>query len=170
MATSTEDRLAAIEARLTAIEDAEAIKKLQALYIRHLSDRKWHEMHALFTDDAVTEISFHARTEGKKQLEDVFADLASHVKNHDGYLLTSPIVDVHGDEATGLWTWTRLYCDHQNPLGMTLRVWGPWMEGRYNATYAKVGGRWLIKYLGFRSTAPDPDMDERARATREGKA
>jgi hypothetical protein len=166
---SSEDRLAAIEARLTALEDAEEIKKLQAYYIRHLSDRAWHLMHDLFTDDAVTEISFHARTEGKKQLEEVFADLASHVKNHDGYMLTSPIIDVSGNEATGLWTWTRLYCDHQTPVGMPIRVWGPWMEGRYEARYAKVNGKWLIKHLRFKSTAPDPDLDAKARATREGK-
>ena len=48
MTTSTEPDLAA---RVTRLEDLEAIRALDARYCRHLDDGNWDDRMALFTDD-----------------------------------------------------------------------------------------------------------------------
>ena len=59
-------RIDDLERRLRRLDDIEAIKQLHRRYIRMLADRKWDEMADLFTDDAVTDIRSHGRTEGRQ--------------------------------------------------------------------------------------------------------
>lgn len=158
------ERLAVLEGRLQRLEDIEAIKALHRRYIRKLADRDWDGMADFFTDDAVTDIRWHGRTEGKKQLvEEVFDELHALVKSADGYVLSSPVIDLeaNADTAYGEWTWHRHICEFRTTGGY-LRVWGPWLEGRYRCHYARVDGDWKFKDMWFRVVLPDvdPEHDE----------
>ncbi|MBI5439874.1 MAG: nuclear transport factor 2 family protein [Deltaproteobacteria bacterium] len=156
---SLEQRVQELERRLHELESAEEIKILQSRYVRALADRQWREMLDFFDEDAVTDITFHGVTRGKEELWKVFERLEGLARFHDAYVLSSPVIRVDGDAATGEWTWHRHYCDIATPHGPTLRVWGPWMEGRYSCEYVRRDGRWLIKQLYFRTVAPDPGQD-----------
>jgi hypothetical protein len=155
------DRLRLLVQRL---EDIEAIKSLHRRYIRKLADRDWDGMADFFTDDAVTDIRWHGRTEGKQQLiEDVFEDLHALVKSADGYVLSSPVIEIEpgADRAYGEWTWHRHICEFRTTGGY-MRVWGPWLEGRYKCHYERVDGQWRFKDMWFRVVLPDvdPEQDE----------
>ena len=167
-----EAQLSEVQGRLRRLEDIEAIKNLHRRYIRKLADRDWDGLADFYTEDAVTDIRWHGRTEGKKQLvEDVLDVLHEMVKSADGYVLSSPVIelDAGADEAYGEWTWHRHVCDFRTTGGY-MRVWGPWLEGRYRCTYARIGDEWKLKDVWFRVVLPDPDptveeMEERAAAS-----
>src|SRR4051794_35516423 len=73
-------RVEELQGRLSRLEDIEEIKQLHRRYIRKLADRDWDGMSDFFTQDAVTDIRWHGRTEGKEQLvRDVFDELHTMV-------------------------------------------------------------------------------------------
>jgi ketosteroid isomerase-like protein len=165
MTITTEELIARIqhaEARLRRLDDIEAIKSLHRRYIRKLADRDWDGMADFFTDDAVTDIRWHGRTEGKQQLiEQVFDELHKLVKSADGYILSSPVIEIEAgaDVAYGEWTWHRHICEFRTTGGY-LPVWGPWLQGRYRCHYERVGGDWKFKDLWFRVVLPDADPEQ----------
>ena len=141
------------------MEDIESIKALHRRYIRKLADRDWEGMADFYTEDAVTDIRWHGRTEGKQQLvEDVLDELHKIVKSADGYVLSSPVIEIEAgsDRAYGEWTWHRHVCDFRTTGGY-MRVWGPWLEGRYKCVYERVDGEWKFRDVWFRVVLPDPD-------------
>lgn len=154
-------RNALLESRLQRLEDIEEIKSLHRRYIRKLADRDWDGMADFFTEDAVTDIRWHGRTEGKKQLvEEVFDELHQLVKSADGYVLSSPVIELAAgaDRAYGEWTWHRHICEFRTTGGL-MRVWGPWLEGRYKCHYERVDGQWRFKDMWFRVVLPDADPE-----------
>lgn len=151
------ERLAELEKRVQATEDIEAIKALHQTYIRKLADRDWEGMADFFAEDAVTDIRWHGRTENRQELiENVFEELHGLVKSKDGYILSSPVITVDGDTGYGEWTWHRHVCDFRTFGGM-MRVWGPWLEGRYKCKYTKIDGEWKFQDMWFRVVLPDAD-------------
>ncbi|MEO5663132.1 MAG: nuclear transport factor 2 family protein [Nocardioides sp.] len=162
------DELDRLRRQVQRLEDIESIKSLHRRYIRKLADRDWEGMADFFTDDAVTDIRWHGRTEGKQQLvEDVFDELHALVKSADGYVLSSPVIelDAGSDRAYGEWTWHRHICEFRT-LGGYMRVWGPWLEGRYKCHYERVDGGWRFKDMWFRVVLPDPDPEHEEMAAR----
>ena len=150
------------------LEDIESIKALHRRYIRKLADRDWEGMADFYTEDAVTDIRWHGRTEGKQQLvEDVLDELHKIVKSADGYVLSSPVIEIEAgsDRAYGEWTWHRHVCDFRTTGGY-MRVWGPWLEGRYKCVYERVDGEWKFKDVWFRVVLPDPDPEPEEMAAR----
>lgn len=152
-----------LRARVRRHDDIEAIKALHRRYIRALADRDWHGLPDFFTEDAVTDIRWHGRTESRQELHDkVINELADLVTSPDGYILSSPVIELEpgADIATGEWTWHRHIC--QGTVGFAsgvTRVWGPWMEGRYRCVYERVGDDWKFKDVWFRVVLPEADPE-----------
>jgi hypothetical protein len=140
------ERIEALERRLHRLDAIDSIKNLHRTYIRKLADRDWDGMADFFTDDAVTDIRWHGRTESKQELIDNVITVADD-----------------GETAYGEWTWHRHVCDFRT-LGGYMRVWGPWLEGRYKCEYRLVEGQWLFSDMWFRVVLPDrdPEPDEMA--------
>jgi SnoaL-like domain len=160
------------EQRIQRLEDIEAIKNLHHRYIRRLADRHWGDLSDMFTDDAVTDIRWHGRTVGKQELIDqVLTPLHGIVRSADGYILSSPVIELEAgsNEAYGEWTWHRHVCDFRTTGGY-MRVWGPWLEGRYKCHYRKENGTWKLSNVWFRVVLPDPDPTPEEMADRQGAA
>lgn len=90
--------MSALESRLRRLEDAEAIRALDAVYCRLLDDGDWPGLVALFTEDGV--FDGLSRVAGRADLLAFFGGLADagmsvfwhHVGNHE--------IAVDGDTAT----------------------------------------------------------------------
>jgi ketosteroid isomerase-like protein len=156
--TELEQLVAALSDRVSRLEDVEAIKKLHRTYVRRLADREWAAMLDDFTEDAVVDLRHHGARTGRAELAELFGELEAAGNPHDGYVLSSPVVEVDGDEATGHWTWHRHLCEFP-VMGGTLRVFGPWWEGRYRCSYRRAGGRWKFSAMTFRLVAPDREIE-----------
>ena len=55
-AQTTEDKLAQLDARITRLEDLNAIERLQKAYGYFVDKGQWTQLSELFTDDATLEI------------------------------------------------------------------------------------------------------------------
>jgi ketosteroid isomerase-like protein len=153
-----ESRLVELHARVRKLEDVESIKRLHRTYVRQLADRQWDDMLDMFTADAVVDIRHHGARHGHAEIAELFAAMQAAGNPHDGYVLSSPVIEVDGDVATGTWTWHRHLCEFP-VMGATLRVFGPWWEGRYSCTYRRVDEAWKFATMRFRLVAPDRGDD-----------
>jgi ketosteroid isomerase-like protein len=162
-----ETQLVALRARVQTLEDIESIKKLHRSYVRLLADRRWDDMLDMFTEDALVDIRHHGARRGHAQIAELFGAMRAAGNPPDGYVLSSPVIDVDADMAIGAWTWHR----HLSEVLMTgdrIRVFRPWWEGRYRCTYRRHDGEWKFASMRFRLVAPDRDND--AAADPEGPA
>ena len=156
-----EAQLAALQHRVQTLEDVESIKKLHRTYVRLLADRRWDDMLEMFVADAVVDLRDHGARHGRAEIAELFGSMRAAGNPHDGYVLSSPVIEADGDLATGVWTWHRHLCDFPG-MGGTLPAFGSWWEGRYRCTYRRVNGQWKIATMHFRLAAPDrdPQLDE----------
>ena len=150
--------LQSLQRRVLRLEDVEQIKALHRTYIRQLADRAWIDMVSNFTSDAVMDLRSHGPRRGHEQIAELFERMHAAGNPHDGYVLSSPVIEVDGDLATGVWTWHRHLCEFP-VMGAVMRVFGPWWEGRYHCTYRREDGRWKFENMRFRLVAPDADME-----------
>ncbi|MDQ1710155.1 MAG: hypothetical protein QOG49_1540 [Frankiaceae bacterium] len=156
-----EAQLVTLRTRVQILEDVEAIKKLHRTYVRHLADRRWDDMLGMFAADAVVDLRHHGARQGHTQIAALFDAMDAAGNPHDGYVLTSPVIDVDGESATGTWTWHRHLCEFP-VMGGVLRVFGPWWEGRYRCSYRRDADQWKFASMHFRLVAPDRVGDDDA--------
>lgn len=150
--------VATLSDRVGRLEDVEAIKKLHRSHLRWLADREWTDLLDSFTEDAVVDLREHGIRRGRAELAELFDAMREAGHPHDGYVLSSPIIEVDGEEATGSWTLHRHRCEFP-AMGTTVRVYGPWWEGRCDCSYRWVDGRWKFSAMAFRLVAPDSDVE-----------
>ena len=169
MNTSTDERMAALLARVEALErrvqrteDTEAINKLTRAYGYYLDKALWDEMLALFTEDCSVEISALGVYLGKPQATVLFKDILGKgpaKSNDDGlvwgqlynHMIVQGIVEIDDDgvNASGRWR-----CFMQIAEFGEKAVWG---EGPYEMRYRKGDdGIWRIRKLHFYRTYHTP--------------
>jgi ketosteroid isomerase-like protein len=157
--TGLERTIAALADRVGRLEDVEAIIKLHHTFTRAVADRQFTTLADYFCEDAVIDMRRHGPMAGRSAIAEHFAGMAAVPLNGAGYALSSPVVDVEGDTATGTWTWHRFNADAL--VGTEhARRWGAWEEGRYRCHYRRVDGVWRFARMHFRVVLPDAD-DER---------
>jgi ketosteroid isomerase-like protein len=138
--------------RLRRLDDLAELRTLTRRYVGRLAARDWSGMLDDFTTDAVISIRDHGERRGRDQIAELFEQMHAAGSPPDGYLLTSPELDVSGHRATGAWTWHRLFSELPVMAG-ALRVTGPWWEGRYRVGYRRVDAGWRFSELTFRLAA-----------------
>ena len=147
-----EAALAAQQQRTQALEDVEAIKRLQRIYGYYLDKALWSEAIALFTDDCEIEISGRGIYRGHRGADIMFRILLGNGREGlaHGRLLNHMQLQgvVHLDDdgrgAKGRW---RAFIQ-AGEVGLR----AIWSEGVYEMVYAKVGGQWLIRTLRWFAT------------------
>jgi ketosteroid isomerase-like protein len=151
-----EAQLAALSARLQSLEDVEAIKELHRAFTRAVADRQFTLLSGFFTDDAAIDMRRHGVASGRDAIKHHFDGMGSAPLTGAGYVLSSPVVSVTGDSASGEWTWHRFLADApSDPSSGQLR--GSWEEGRYRCTYRRTEDGWRFSQLHFRVVLPDHD-------------
>jgi ketosteroid isomerase-like protein len=151
-----EAQLAALRTRVQTLEDAESIKRLHRVFTRSVADRQFGALSGFFTSDAVIDMRRHGEIHGRDAIKHHFDGMDSVPLTGAGYQLSSPIVDVTGDTASGEWTWHRFLADAM-VAGRPVRVWGVWEEGRYWCSYRRTEEGWRFSRMRFRVVLPDPD-------------
>ncbi len=132
--------LAALEARITRLEDIEAIKKLKATYCdicddMHNPDR----IGALFAADGIWESADFGKAVGPQAVRELFQKF-QNMFSFSQHNIMNPIIDVSGNRATAQW-----YI--MGPWDETESKRKTWMTLRYNDDYIKVNGEWKYQHL-----------------------
>jgi hypothetical protein len=152
--TDAAGSLRALEARVRALEDVEAIRKLKARYAE-LVDARYAEgriaepaaveelagrIAALFTEDAVWDGGAALGVcRGREAIRERMAKPTLHFSWH---YFVKPRIEVDGDSATGRWD-LLAPCTTADERPM-------WMAGVEDDVYARVGGEWLHASMGLR--------------------
>lgn len=158
MTTDPEELLAQLEQRILELEARDEIQSMHAAFVRSVADRRFGDLVESFTDDAVIDMRTHGPKSGHASIAEHFQHMADVPLDGASYLLSSPVITVTGDTATGVWTWHRFYSSGE-VSGRQIAIWGVWDEGRYDCEYARVGGRWRFSRMRFRIVRPTPDSD-----------
>lgn len=171
MADPDDGRLAALEARLQALEDEKEIRELMSRYGYFADAPLDDEYFALFTEDCVMDVSSGAsddpysvvRWEGRETLKRFMAErLAQHDNGFYGHSMhvqgNNLAVTVDGDTARAS---GYSFIFHQD--GTTLRL----LSASLNAwQFRRVDGRWLI-HERKRRMAGSPDLPDLVRVTEQ---
>jgi hypothetical protein len=131
--------LEVLEARIRALENIEAIKKLKAKYWRCLDRKLWDEMNDCFAEDAVAQYRPDTKLEGRKAIvEFLRQELWQNTvfSTHRGH---NPEIEMTGDEtAKGTWAlWDYIVRPNTE--------FGGWSY--YEDEYVKEKDGWRIKSL-----------------------
>jgi hypothetical protein len=139
-----------LEKRVKVIEDLEEIKKLHQKYIDLMDNLRYKEVLDLFTEDASVEVRNSGVLKGKEGLTDIYINkLGRRTARSEGHFVIEPDIVITGDSAKGTWL---VYMLFSKPAV-------EWVQGRNEAEYARVGGKWKIKSMKFtRTNASKPEM------------
>jgi ketosteroid isomerase-like protein len=142
--------------RIQELEDAEAIRDLQANYIYWLSSRDWEKIVDCFSDDAVCKIEATPKRTGKAEISEMFKNLTTNYPNFQegGRILAQPVIDVNGDKARGYWTMAQFRFNFTTS-SETVSLFGPGLQGKYDVKYVKEHGKW--KFADLKYVRPWPE-------------
>ena len=169
-----EARVAALEARISVVEDIEEIKKLMATYEDYLdSMHRLDELVALFTEEAKFVVSFPGEAgaegvilgtyEGKEAIRTLLSQINPTTLSFCAHLVTNPSITVDGEKAKGRWY---LLCPFT-----ALTPEGPlaaWEQGTYDNEFVKVDGKWMISLMRFEFNFSTPYQDGWAKTRMRG--
>jgi hypothetical protein len=122
------------------MDDIEAIKQLKARYFRLMDTKEWHQLAAVFADDATIDMRGEG-TEDIQSLDEFVPHLRANIEPvttvHHGHMpeieITSP------STASGIWAMEDMLWW---PDGSPIRHLHGY--GHYYETYRKVGDEWKI--------------------------
>jgi hypothetical protein len=139
--------LAALERRIQALEDLEAIKRLKYRYLRSLDTKAWDELGATLAADATTEYSDGAyRFQGREEIVKFLK--ATPLAAADGFVgvhqCSQPEIDLLGPAAAeGTWALYNYLIHKSAEQGLRLCAF-------YHDRYVKQDGSWRIQHTGYR--------------------
>ena len=146
-----EKRLKEMERRITTNEDIEQIKQLHIRYVNALTFIKWDDVIDCFAEDSSLDVQLGGLIKGKAKIAKFFKERLSQIHiGKEGIFCVHPQITVDGDRAKGNWLIYIMYADH--------RTWQSryWLQGIYDAEYAKVNGEWKFSHLQWRSRLEPP--------------
>ncbi|MEM7080236.1 MAG: nuclear transport factor 2 family protein [Pseudomonadota bacterium] len=132
--------LKALNARIQRLEDIEAIRQLKATYCDVCDDgHNPDRIVTIFTEDCIWEARGIGTANGRDELRALFERFGS-MMSFTQHMTMNPRIEVDGDTATGRWY---LF----GPFTFPANKQAKWQAARYEETYARVEGEWLIKHL-----------------------
>lgn len=140
LAQSAAERLAALDRRITRLEDLNQIERLQRTYGYFVDKGQWTQLSELFTDDATLEIGGKGLFLGKHRVLEYMQTAFGPDGAKEGVLANhmqfQPIPDISADGMRG-WVRARAYVMSNGGWGLPL----------YENEYRKEGGVWKISRL-----------------------
>ncbi len=127
------ERIAALERRLGLLEDKDAIRALRDNYHSCINDGRYDQIAKLFTDDAMVELGYLARYEGRAAVDTGFRGMGERERFFIKQYIHSHQIEVTGDTGTGVSYLEARY----GRFGVSYLV-----SGRYDDRYRRVDGVW----------------------------
>lgn len=117
-------------------EDVNAIQRLKHEYCFAIDGGDYEEWASMFTEDG-TFIRDNGDTfEGHDELFGFASEGFDAAFEHSAHVVTNPVIDVDGDEASGKWYLLLFYENAEGNAG--------WTQAQYDDEYRKVDGEWKI--------------------------
>jgi hypothetical protein len=145
--------LSELEARLTRMEDIEAIKQLKALYCEICDDdHNPDRIVTIFTEDGIWEGRGIGRAEGHAEIRALFQRFQT-LMSYSQHMTMNPRIEVDGDAVSGIWTFF-------GPFTFREDNQAKWQATRYHEDYRKVSGEWKIRHLRIHGPSMSADYEK----------
>ncbi len=145
--------LEALSARITRMEDIEAIKQLKALYCEICDDdHNPDRIVEIFTDDGVWEGRGIGTARGRDEIRALFERFRD-MMSFSQHMTMNPRIEVDGDTARGTWYFF-------GPFTFRADNQAKWQATRYHEEYARIDGEWKIKHLKIRGPGFSADYEK----------
>jgi ketosteroid isomerase-like protein len=152
-------------------QDIQELQELHTNYAYLLLARDWEKIADLFSDDAVAILHKRGRFQGKAAITDIFKNVVrnnSRGKGRDSHVAAQPVIHVDGDKAAAQWLMFVISTDPASGVESIIQ------HGRHEMEYARVDGKWKIKYMLFTSPWPreawsNPTLEQLAQWEKEDK-
>ena len=135
--------MAALDTRITRIEDIEAIKQLKARYCDICDDgHNPHRITTLFVEDGIWEADGEggdSKAQGHEAIRKLFQTAQQHV-SFSQHMAMNPIIEIAGNRAKGTWYFFGPFTFRENNEAK-------WIAARYEDDYIKVNGEWKYQHL-----------------------
>ena len=142
-----------LEARITRLEDLEAIKQLKARYCEICDDdHNPDRITSVFTEDGVWEGKGIGEATGHEEIRALFSRFQKAIR-FSQHMTMNPIIEVDGEQARGTWYFF-------GPFTMEKDNQALWQACRYHEVYRKVDGQWLIERLTIKGPRMAADYRE----------
>lgn len=142
-----------LEARITRLEDLEAIKQLKARYCEICDDdHNPDRITSLFTEDGIWEARGIGEAEGHAEIRQLFQRFQQSIR-FSQHMTMNPVIEVEGDRARGTWYFF-------GPFTMEKHNQAMWQACRYHEVYRKVDGAWLFERLTVKGPRMAADYGE----------
>lgn len=116
--------------------DVQAIRRLKHEYCFLIDEGHYEEWADLFTEDGQFTSSQGGTYENPDEIEAFAASDFDAAFDETAHIVTNPVIDVDGDEATGRWYLVLCYRTNEGETG--------WIQTSYEDVYRKVDGEWKI--------------------------
>ena len=131
---------AALEKRITRIEDLESIKQLKAAYCDICDDdHNPDRITGIFAKAGIWEGDGFGKAEGHAAIRDLFKKFQQRI-SFSQHQVMNPIIKVDGETATGIWYFFGPFTFYKNNQAK-------WLSARYEDDYIKINGEWKIRHL-----------------------
>ena len=139
-----------LEARLTRMEDLEAIKQLKARYCEICdNDHNPDEIVTIFTGDGIWEGKGIGTANGHSELRKLFESFQERI-SFSQHMVMNPIIEVDGNTAQARWYFFGPFSFRKDPADDSAGEQAMWQSTRYHEDYVKEDGIWKIKHLRIR--------------------
>lgn len=141
--------LAALEARVTRIEDLEAIKQLKARYCEVCDDdHNPDDILTIFAEDGIWEGYGIGTANGHAEIRELFQRFQSAM-SFTQHMVMNPIIEIDGNTAKGRWYFFGPFTMKKGGRKAAKDIKGEavWQAARYHEVYSKIGGEWKIQHL-----------------------
>jgi hypothetical protein len=149
MATSLEDRIRNLEAKVSELNEREAIRDLRMRYHECINDGKVAEIPDLFSEDGELEFGHLGTAKGRDQIREFFSGLGSR-RSENGQprrglyrvrqFIHNHVIHIHGDRADGF-----AYLEAKPVYNGESYV----VAARYNDEYVKRDGQWKFSKMSL---------------------
>ncbi len=138
-----EDAVDALAHRVTLLEDAEAVERLDTIRAYYLARSQWDDFAALFAPDGVIEIAMRGGYVGPESVRrslELYTPPGIHQGLLHNHMMFQPVVHVAADGETA-----KLRARAFSIMGQFER-YAQWMGGIYENAYVKRDGVWMIAH------------------------
>lgn len=145
-------QLEELAARLTRLEDIEAIKQLKARYCEICDDdHNPDRITDVFSDNGIWEGRGIGKAEGHAAIRELFVGFQK-MMSFSQHMVMNPIIEIDGDRAQGTWYFFGPFTFRKNNQAK-------WQSTRYHEDYVKVDGVWKIAHLRVKGPGISADYE-----------
>ncbi len=144
--------MASLEERLRRVEDLLEIHQLFVDYGAHLDAGRFDDYAALFSAEGEISMGPLGRARGREAIRDLMAGTLAGRVEESYHIISSPVVQLEGDEATSEVMWSVIHRDADGQPRLT-------MCGRHRDRLVREDGRWRFArrkgYVDIPATYPE---------------